>query len=98
MIWILFALSLDLVLGYAGIVTLGHVGVLRLRRLCGRHILDPRHRRSRSSAILLRSCVAALLGLVTGALILHTTGVTFLMLTLAIVLDHLRIRQSGAHG
>ena len=42
-------------------------------------------RATRCSAMWWRSCCAALLGLITGALILHTTGVTFLMLTLAIV-------------
>ena len=36
---VLFALSLDLILGYAGIVTLGPGGVLRARRLYGRAAL-----------------------------------------------------------
>lgn len=84
LIWILFALSLDLVLGYAGIVTLGQsaffgigayaAGIFSIH-VSGDPLLG------HAAAIV----VAAALGLATGALILHTTGVTLLMLTLAIV-------------
>lgn len=84
MIWILFALSLDLVLGYAGIVTLGHaaffgVGAYAAGLFSIHFSPDP------ILGHLFAIAVAGLLGLITGALILHTTGVTFLMLTLAIV-------------
>jgi branched-chain amino acid transport system permease protein len=84
MIWILFAVSLDLVLGYAGIVTLGHsaffgvgayaAGIFSIH-FSGNPILGH----------LVGIACAGLFGLITGAMILHTTGVTFLMLTLAIV-------------
>ena len=84
MIWALFALSLDLALGYAGIVTLGHAafygvgayaaGIFSIR-VSGDPILGH----------LVAVAVAGLFGLATGALILHTTGVTFLMLTLVVV-------------
>ncbi len=83
MIWILFALSLDLALGDAGIVTLGQAaffgfgayvaGIISIH-LTGDPILGH----------LAAIALTALLGAITGALILHTTGVTFLMLTLAI--------------
>ena len=84
MIWILFAMSLDLVLGYAGIVTLGHAAYFGfgayVAGICSIHLTgDP----------LIGHAIAigatAIFGLITGALILHTTGVTFLMLSLAIV-------------
>ena len=83
-IWILFALSLDLALGYAGIVTLGHAAFFGfgayVAGLVAVHLAhDPIV--GHLAAIVL----TALVGLLTGALILHTTGVTFLMLTLAIV-------------
>jgi branched-chain amino acid transport system permease protein len=83
-IWILFAMSLDLVLGYAGVVTLGHAAYFGfgayIAGLCSIHVTgDPLV--GHAAAIVL----TGVLGLVTGALILHTTGVTFLMLTLAIV-------------
>ena len=84
MIWILFAMSLDLALGYAGIVTLGHAAFFGLGAYAAGIFSiyvssDPLI--GHAFAII----VAALFGLVTGAMILHTTGVTFLMLTLAIV-------------
>jgi branched-chain amino acid transport system permease protein len=84
MIWILFAMSLDLVLGYAGVVTLGHAAYFGfgayVAGLCSIHLTgDPLV--GHAIAIV----ATAILGFVTGALILHTTGVTFLMLSLAIV-------------
>lgn len=84
MIWILFALSLDLVLGYAGIVTLGQAAYFGfgayVAGIVSIHVSpDP------LIGHLLAIVLTALFGLVTGAMILHTTGVTFLMLTLAIV-------------
>ena len=84
LIWILVALSLDLALGYAGIVTLGHAAFFGFGAyaagLFAIHV-SPDPILGHLTAIVL----SALLGVVTGALILHTTGVTFLMLTLAIV-------------
>ncbi len=84
LIWILFALSLDLALGYAGIVTLGQAAFFGIGAyaagLFAIHV-SPDPILGHLAAIV----VAALFGLITGAMILHTTGVTFLMLTLAIV-------------
>jgi branched-chain amino acid transport system permease protein len=84
MVWILFALSLDLALGYAGIVTLGHAAFFGFGAyaagLFAIHV-SPDPILGHLAAIVL----AGALGAATGALILHTTGVTFLMLTLAIV-------------
>ena len=84
MIWILFALSLDLALGYAGILTLGQAAFFGLGAytagLFAIHV-SPDPILGHLAAI----GVAALFGAVTGAMILHTTGVTLLMLTLAIV-------------
>jgi branched-chain amino acid transport system permease protein len=84
MIWILFALSLDLVLGYAGIVTLGHaaffgVGAYAAGLFSIYFSPDP------IIGHIFAIVVSGILGLISGALILHTTGVTFLMLTLATV-------------
>jgi len=84
LVYILYALSLDLILGYAGIITLGHsaffgVGAYTAGILGAKlGIADP----------LLQLCAAALaaglLGVATGAVILRTRGLTLLMLTLAI--------------
>jgi len=84
MIWILFTLSLDLALGYAGIVTLGHaaffgVGAYAAGIFSIHVTADP------LIGLLVATATAAAVGLITGVLILHTTGVTFLMLTLAIL-------------
>ncbi|HEY0877462.1 MAG TPA: branched-chain amino acid ABC transporter permease, partial [Zeimonas sp.] len=80
---VLFVLSLDLVLGYAGIVTLGHaaffgigaytVGLLSVRAGWTEPI----------SGLVLAAIVAAAFGWLTGRLILRFHGLTVLMLTLA---------------
>ena len=85
LIYILYALSLDLILGYAGIVTLGHsaffgVGAY-VAGILGR---QARHHRSARCSSPPRRSRPALLGVATGAVILRTTGLTLLMLTLAI--------------
>jgi len=79
---ILFALSLDLALGYAGIVTLGHaaffgagaytVGMLAKHGIWNEPI----------SSLMLAAAVAAAIGLASGLVLLRTTGLTLLMLTL----------------
>ena len=82
LITILFALSLDLVLGYAGIVTLGHaaffgagaytVGVLALHWGWSEPL----------SGLAAATLVAAAIGFVSGLVLLRTQGLTLLMLTL----------------
>jgi len=84
LIYILFALSLDLVVGYAGIVTLGHsaffglgaytAGILGAKA----GVTDPMLQMAAAAL------AAALLGIATGAVILRTKALTLLMLTLAI--------------
>lgn len=81
-VMILFALSLDLLVGYAGIVTLGHAGLFGVGGytagiLSVHGITDP---------ILTALCAmvtAAVTGLVFGIAILRTKGLTLLMLTMA---------------
>ena len=93
--YILFALSLDLVLGYAGIVTLGHAaffgtgayvaGILAAKL----GVTDP------VIQLLASAAAAALLGLVTGAVILRTHGLAQLMLTLAVAAVCLEIANKA---
>jgi branched-chain amino acid transport system permease protein len=83
LIMILFALSLDLILGYAGIVTLGHaaffgigaytVAILSARLGWGEPI----------SSLFLAAIASAIVGLISGWFLLRYTGLTLLMLTLA---------------
>ncbi len=80
---ILFALSLDLVLGYAGIVTLGHsaffgVGAYAAGIYAAHVSGEP------LSGLLVGALAAAIVGLASGLVILRTHGLTLLMLTLAV--------------
>src|SRR5882672_3862033 len=83
LVMILFALSLDLIVGYGGIVTLGHsayfgFGAYTAGILAVRWSGDP------LLGLAAAALGAGLLGLLTGAVILRTHGLTLLMLTLAI--------------
>ncbi|MDF2115052.1 branched-chain amino acid ABC transporter permease [Roseiarcaceae bacterium H3SJ34-1] len=80
---ILFVLSLDLVLGYAGIVTLGHaaffgVGAYTAGMLAANGWGEP------VSGLLVGGVAAAAVGLVSGAIVLRTSGLTLLMQTLVV--------------
>jgi branched-chain amino acid transport system permease protein len=80
---ILFALSVDLVLGYAGIVTLGHaaffgVGAYTAGLLAANGWGEP------LTGLLAAAIAAAALGFVSGAIILRTAGLTLLMQTLVV--------------
>jgi branched-chain amino acid transport system permease protein len=97
LIFILFALSLDLILGYAGIITLGHsaffgfgayvAGILGAKL----GVTDP------FVQLAIAAAMAAALGAVTGAIILRTHGLTLLMLTLAITLVCLEVANKATH-
>jgi branched-chain amino acid transport system permease protein len=84
LVYILFALSLDLILGYAGIITLGHTAFFGLGAYVAgilgakAGVFDPLLQLAAAGA------AAAVLGVATGAVILRTRGLTLLMLTLAI--------------
>jgi len=79
---ILFALSLDLALGYAGIITLGHaaffgagaytVGMLAYYEIWNEPL----------GGLALAALAAAAVGLLSGLVLLRTRGLTLLMLTL----------------
>ncbi len=84
-IWSLFAISLDLLLGYAGIVSLGHaayfgfgayVAALFAINFYGEPV----------AGLLIAGIAAGLLGLVTSLLVLRGTDLTRLMVTLGIAL------------
>lgn len=78
----LFALSLNLLVGYAGLTSMGHAGYLGLSGyLCGWLALNMQwgHFGSGAAALALTTVMAALFGLVA----LRATGLSFLMITLA---------------
>jgi len=94
-IFCLFVLSLDLLVGYAGLVTLGHAAFFGVGAyaagLYAIHVSpEP------LSGLVVATLVAAAIGLLSGALILRTTGLTFLMLTLAVAsVIHEILNQAG---
>ena len=80
---ILFALSLDLVLGYAGIVTLGHAAFFGTGAYTA-GILAANHWGEPISGLLAAAAAAGAVGFCTGTIILRTTGLTLLMQTLVV--------------
>jgi branched-chain amino acid transport system permease protein len=81
----LFALSLDLILGYAGIVSLGHAAFFGLGAygagLFAKHVMpDP------LVGLLVAMAVSALLGLLTSPMIVRGSDLTRLMVTMGVAL------------
>jgi branched-chain amino acid transport system permease protein len=79
----LFGLSLDLILGYAGIVTLGHAaffgtGAYAAGLLAAHGWGEP------ITGLIAAAAAAALVGLASGAVVLRTRGLSLLMLTLVV--------------
>jgi branched-chain amino acid transport system permease protein len=83
-IWGLFALSLDLILGYAGIISLGHAAFFGIGAyaagLLAKHeiITEP------SIALLCAGLIAATVGFATSFLVLRGSDLTRLMVTLGV--------------
>jgi len=84
LIFILFALSLDLILGYGGIITLGHSAFFGLGAYTAGILSAKLGVNDNFVQIAAAAGAAALLGALTGAVILRTKALTLLMLTLAI--------------
>jgi branched-chain amino acid transport system permease protein len=85
-IWALFALSLDLILGYAGIISLGHAAFFGVGAyaagLLAKHeiVVEP------AIALLVAGLAAAALGFATSFLVLRGSDLTRLMVTLGVSL------------
>ena len=95
----LFALSLDLILGYAGLISLGHaaflgVGAYGAGILASGGVGDP------LVGLALASLAAGLAGLITAPLLLRGSDLTRLMVTLGVclMLGELANRNSWATG
>ena len=83
LIMILFAMSLDLVLGYAGIVTLGHAAFFGAGAYAA-GIYAVHVTGEPLSGLVVGAVAAAIVGFLSGLVILRTQGLTLLMLTLAV--------------
>jgi branched-chain amino acid transport system permease protein len=82
LVTILFALSLDLVLGYAGIVTLGHAAFFGAGAYTVGMLATHWGWTEPLSGLLAAALVAGVVGLASGWVLLRTHGLTLLMLTL----------------
>ncbi|MDH4095193.1 MAG: branched-chain amino acid ABC transporter permease [Betaproteobacteria bacterium] len=82
LVTILFALSLDLVLGYAGIVTLGHAAFFGAGAYTVGMLAAHWGWTEPLSGLVAAALVAGVVGLLSGWVLLRTHGLTLLMLTL----------------
>jgi branched-chain amino acid transport system permease protein len=83
LIMVMFALSLDLILGYAGIVSLGHAAFFGLGAYTVALLAAKLGWNEPISGLFVGAAVAAFVGFVTGWFLLRYRGLTLLMLTLA---------------
>ena len=84
LILILFAVSLDLILGYAGIVTLGHAAWFGLGAYAAGMLSADLGWHEPITGLLAAALVAALAGWLAGMILLRYHGLALLMLTLAL--------------
>ena len=80
---ILFALSVDLVLGYAGVVTLGQAAFFGTGAYAA-GLLAAHGMGAPVLGLLVAAAAAALVGLISGIIVLRTSGLTQLMMTLMV--------------
>jgi branched-chain amino acid transport system permease protein len=83
LIMILFALSLDLILGYAGIVTLGHAAYFGIGGYGAALLITDLGWSEPISGLCFGAVVAAIAGFISGWLLLRYRGLALLVLTLS---------------
>lgn len=83
---IIFALSLDLILGYAGIVTLGHAAYFGAGAYAAGMLSAHLGWNEPITGLLFSGLVTGLFGFVTGLVLLRYHGLTLIMLTLAVAI------------
>jgi branched-chain amino acid transport system permease protein len=96
----LFALSLDLILGYAGIVSLGHAAFFGIGAYCAGLLALHGIVNEPLLALLLAGLVATMVGFLTSFLVIRGVDLTRLMVTLgiALLLEALAERFSNITG
>jgi branched-chain amino acid transport system permease protein len=99
LIWGLFAMSLDLLLGYRGIPSLGHAAFFGIGGYAAGYLgkfgwTEP------ISGLVLAALLAGIIGWLTGRLIQRVSGIALLMVTLGLnlILYDIVHRQSGLTG
>jgi len=86
LIMVLFALSLDMILGYAGIVSLGHAALFGTGAYTAGILSAHLGWNEPLTGLLIAGLASGVVGFVSGAVILRTRGLTLLMLTMAITI------------
>ena len=89
----LFALSLDLILGYAGIISLGHAAFFGLGAYTAALLAKYEIINEPVLALLVAGFVAMALGFVTSFLVLRGSDLTRLMVTLGVALVAARVGE-----
>jgi branched-chain amino acid transport system permease protein len=92
LIMVMFALSLDLILGYAGIVTLGHAAFFGIGAYTVGLLIARFGWSEPLSGLAAAAAVAALIGFISGWFLMRYRGLTLLMLTLATAI---MLQQAG---
>ncbi len=85
LVMIMFAVSLDLIVGYAGIISLGHSALFGTGAYAAA-ILAEQGWTEPLSGVAAGAALAAVMGLLSGWVILRTRGLTLLMLTMAVAI------------
>ncbi len=95
----LFALSLDLILGYGGIVSLGHAAFFGLGAYAA-GLLAANGWQEPISGLLAAAAAAGLLGLLTSVVVVRLRGIALLMVTMgiALVLHEIAQKARGLTG
>jgi branched-chain amino acid transport system permease protein len=83
-IWALFALSLDLILGYAGIISLGHAAFFGFGAYTAALLAKHELVNEPVLALIISGFAAAAIGFVTSFLVLRGTDLTRIMVTLGV--------------
>ncbi len=83
LIMILFALSLDLILGYAGIVTLGHAAYFGVGAYAAALLITDLGWNEPLSGLVCAAVLAAIAGFLSGLILLRYRGLALLVLTLS---------------
>ena len=96
---ILFALSLDLLIGFAGIVTLGHAAFFGVGAYAA-GIMAANGWHEPLSELLVAAVAASVVGFASGMIVLRTAGLTLLMQTLVVaaLLQELANKWSSVTG
>ena len=83
LIMVIFASSLNLLVGYTGLVSLGHAAFFGIAGYIVALYSPDTHAAGFWTSVLLSVCGAALFALLIGLLVLRTSGIFFIMATLA---------------